>query len=151
MRSGSLQQRGDILQVSFRCLLQRGIAGIVGGIRVGAPRQQQADNLEPVLSHGKHQRRAARLVAGIDGRSLIQQRGSLRHVALCDGRIQSCGLERAVGASGAIRALEEPVAFTGLSGWFRYPVARSRRGGRRGQGRREALRKAARARNSAPR
>lgn len=84
--SGLLQQRGDILQISFRCLLQWGMAGVIRGIRIGASRQQQANDLEPVLSYRKHQGRAARVVSGIDDRSSVQQCCGLRHVALRDGR-----------------------------------------------------------------
>ena len=68
-------------------MLQRCVTGIVGGIGVGASRQQQTDNLGLILSHGQHQGRAARPVTGVDDRSLIQQRGGLRHVTLGDGRL----------------------------------------------------------------
>ena len=63
------------------------MTGIVGGIGVGASRQQQTDDLGLVLSHGQHQGRAARLVTRIDDRSLIEQLSSLCHVALGDGRL----------------------------------------------------------------
>lgn len=104
------QRIGDGGLIACESGLQRCRPVRIRGVGIGAGRQQHLHGLGPAVQRRQHQRRAAAVIARIDGRLLAQQRLQRRDIAQLSGLAQlrgrglqacrrrdGCGLRRRIG------------------------------------------------------